>query len=180
MTIKIRVGDKTEDSKHEPTRMELAIRKTIDGNIMLFDHNEMDIVIIPESNKVIAFSKNNFNDSVYAAQDRFFRYLAMKGALNRESIRSGNVYGSLEAEYPLSEDVNSLQLVLFTIGKFIEEEKPHMEKEKYLEDEHEERLTNPDEEESTELGEIPQKATKGSLPKDANMYKTRRWYAPGA
>ena len=69
---------------------------------------------------------------------------------------------------------------ILAIKKFIEEEKQHMEKEKYLEDEHEERLTNPDEEESTELGEIPQKATKGSLPKDANMYKTRRWYAPGA
>jgi len=176
--IKIKVGDTVQKTE---TKMSLVARKSIDGNILIMDHNDIDIVVLPEKKKIIAFPKKSLQDSVYSTQDRLFNYLGTKGVIKRESVRSGNVYGSMEAEIPEPvAGINPIQISVFTIGKFIEEEKPHMDMDEYIQDEFEERLTEPEGDESTELGEVPQRAIKGSLPKDANMYKTRRWYAPGA
>jgi len=52
---------------------------------------------------------------------------------------------------------------LFTIGKWISEEKPLMQLETYYEEEWLENLTKPDEDESTELGEVPHAEEKGSI-----------------
>ncbi len=161
MTIEIKVGDNHSDNG--PT-LKLKIRKTIDGQIMIMDHNEIDIVVMPEKKKIITFPKKSMHDSVYACQERFFNYLSQKGVINRESVQSGDVYGSIQAEYPDAvNEASAAQLVVFTIGKFLEEEKPHMELQQELEDEFEKELTNPDEEDSTELGEVPHSKKKGSI-----------------
>lgn len=175
MTITIKVGGEPKTQQDQSIKMSLKVRKTMDGQIMVMDHNEIDIVIAPGIKKIIVFPKTSFHDTVYACQDRFFNFLAQKGTIKRETVQSGNVYGSMEAEYPDAVgNVDSTQLILFTIGKFFEEEKPHMEIEEYYEKEFEEKLTDPDEEESTELGEIEQSPKKGTL--DAT--KIRRYLTP--
>ena len=106
------------------------------------------------------------DDSIYDAQDRLFDYLSKKGVVKRESIEAGDVYASVQSEYPESiEGTNTTQLVMFSVGKWIEEERPGMEMEEYYENEIENRLVNPDDEESTELGEVPHKEKQGSVSK---------------
>ena len=118
---------------------------------------------------------------MYSTQDRLFNYLGTKGIIKRESVRSGNVYGSMEAEIPEPiPGVNPIQVSVFAIGKFLEEEKPHMDMEEYIQDDFEERLTDPETEESTDLGEIPQKSYKGTIPKNIDNYRSRRYYVGGS
>ena len=76
-----------------------------------------------------------------------------------------NLYGSLEGTIvkPLEEGVDQSQVAVFSIGKFVMEEKPFFNTQKEYEEGLEDSLTNPDEEESTELGDVEQKTTQGSL-----------------
>ena len=79
--------------------------------------------------------------------------------------QGGNVYNSLEAVIPESkvEGVDATQSVLYNISKFLEEERPYYEYVKAYHDQFEEELIEPDAENSTELGEVPQEETKGSI-----------------
>lgn len=178
MTIQVKIG--AEEATQEGPKLNLIARKSIDGNIMIMDHKEIDIVVIPSKKQVITFPKKSFQDSVYSVQDRLFNFLSTKGVITRESVKAGNVFGSIQGEYPEPlQGLNATQLVVFSIGKFMEEERPHMEFEEYMKDENEERLTEPGDEDSTELGEVPQKARQGSLPKYMDAYKSRRYYVGG-
>lgn len=164
MSIKVNVGGSGGIEDTDQPSIKLNARKSIDGQIMIMDHNDIDIVVIPDKMQVIVFPKTSLVDQVYTCQERFFNYLAMKGVIKRETVQSGDVYGSIQAEYP--EAVNgadATQLVVFTIGKFMADEEPHMREEEYREEEFEEKLTAPDEEDSTELGEVPQAEKKGTI-----------------
>ena len=154
-------------SEERPTQitMELQARKSLNGDIMIFDHPDVDIIVMPESKKVLALSKDLMEDSVYETQNQLFKYLQKRGVINVDSIKSGNVYGSLEATIQESkmEGVDAVQSALFNVGKFIESERPYYEYEKARIEQEEERLVEPDAEESTELGKVPQEVEKGSL-----------------
>ena len=82
-----------------------------------------------------------------------------------ESVHGGNVYGSLEGAIakPLEEGVDQSQVAVFSIGKFVMEEKPFFNTQKEYEEDVEDSLTNPDEEESTELGDVDHEEMQGSL-----------------
>lgn len=160
MSIKIKIGG-DENSGENTITMSLNARKSIDGHVMIFDHKDIDIIIIPEEKTIVSFPKEDMHDDVYATQDRLFDFLSKKGVINKDSIQSGNVYASLQAEYPESESANALQVVLFSIAKWIEKEKPGMEMEEYYEKSLLDYFTNPSDEESTELGEVPHEEEKG-------------------
>jgi hypothetical protein len=145
--------------------LELKARKSLDGNILIFDHNEMDIVIMPAGKKIVTFAKDDFSETVYEVQDRFFTYLKRKGIISYDSIKGGNVYGSIEGLLEESKDeyVNTIDYALFNISKFLKEEQPYYD---YIED-YEKMLddyyTEPTDSDSTELGEVPQAAEKGNI-----------------
>ena len=106
------------------------------------------------------------SDDVYAAQDRLFDFLGRKGVLVRDSVQAGNVYGTIQATYPeATNGANETEVVIYSIGRFIEEEKPYYAHDDALEDEMTKALTDPSEEDSTELGEVPQEVEKGTVPK---------------
>ena len=113
--------------------------------------------------EIVTFPKESLNDMAYGAQDRLFSYLSRKGIVTRDSVQGGNVFGSLEAAIIPSKELAPDRMALINIAKWIDEERPYFE----FVEEHEElgtdRFTNPDEEESTELGEVPHEETKGSL-----------------
>ena len=97
----------------------LNARKSLDGNILIFDHDIMDIVIMPEKMKIITFPKNTMGDHVYNAQDRLFDFLGKKGVILLDSVQGGNIYGSMEAKYPetaQSQEKNPVQTVLYTVS----------------------------------------------------------------
>jgi hypothetical protein len=106
-----------------------------------------------------------FSDQVYEAQDRLFKYLRKKGVIAPESIQGGNIYGSMEAKLlsSASEDIDSMQVTLYSVSKFLEEEKPYFDKRRQYEDDELDYLVDPDTENSTELGEVPHEERKGSL-----------------
>ena len=113
-----------EEVKQEPqATASMNIRKSLDGNYMIFDHPEIDIAVLPETNKVVTFAKEKHGKQVYEAQDRLFSFLRKKGVIQLGSVQGGNVYNSLEAVIPESkvEGVDSTQSVLYNISKFLEE-----------------------------------------------------------
>lgn len=174
--ITITVGDQNsseipqEPSKSEPQDTEkpisfnLKARRTLDGNVMISDHPDIDIVMMPKKMKILALVKDSMDDSVYDTQDRLFKHLYKYGIISQESIRGGNVYASIEAKIlPSETKVPIDQLALIAIAKFIEKEKPSYVYEKEIEDQRIDDLTNPSDANSTELFKVPHDDTKGSI-----------------
>ena len=159
MAITVKVGNqqKTQEAlpeqekpKSSAVTIKLNARRSLDGNVMIFDHKDIDIVLMPSKNKIVAFAKQVFGDEVYNAQDRLFGFLRKKGVIEYDSIQGGNIYSSMEAKICESKDYNSTQVALFTISKFIEKERPYFEFEKAFDAEEERRLADPGPEDSTE------------------------------
>jgi len=145
-------------------KIELKARRTLDGNIMILDHEDIDVVVMAEKGKCVAFPKNEMSDRVYDVQSRMFEFLARKGLINRSSIRGGNVFGSLEAESLESKipGIDREQALLYSIHEYMTAERPFF---RTADEYDEDRLTamlRPSPEDSTELGDVPQKAKKGS------------------
>lgn len=171
MTIKIKVGSAEKDKKDRQIEknapsVELQIRKTLDGNYLIKDHIDVDIIVSPEESKVIAIPKEkNFNaDVVDATQNRLFEFLKDQGVIKFDTMQGGNAHFSMEAEFPSSSDkVDPLQAVIYGIAKFINDEEEFMKFDKELEKKEKEFFLEPDEELSTELGDVPQDGGKGSI-----------------
>jgi hypothetical protein len=171
MAITLKIGSQAEPPEGElpaeeegpTTSVKLIIRKTLDNNLIVSDHPDVDIAIVANETKVLAFPKKSLNDDVYATQDRLFKFLRSKGTIQLDSIRGGNIYGSLEATYLQSEDVDSVQMLILNISKFIDEERPYFEYVDAYEDMLSDRYVDPNDEETTELGEVPHEETKGSI-----------------
>ncbi len=162
MAIVIRVGKKANQKK---IRLELDLRRSMNGDLMIFDHGDIDIVLSPDKNKVVAFPKETMTDLVYGAQNRLFSHLQKRGIVIPESIQAGGFYGSFEAtlEDSSNPDASSAKMALINIHNFIEEERPYFEQVEAIVSMDDEHKIDPDKEYSTELGEVPQSSEKGSI-----------------
>ena len=147
----------------DPIRVYLQIRRSLDGNYMIFDHPLFDVVIQPNTNKIVTFSKRTVSTDPYPSQDKFFDFLMRKGMLKSGSIQGGNVYGALEAEYPVNDEVDTVEALLLVIYYFMKDEVADVKAALMYADELEDSYTDPDDEDSTELGEVPHKEKKGSI-----------------
>ena len=164
MAITIRVGN---EANKKLVTLEMDIRKSLSGDLMIFDHGDIDIVLSAQQNKVIAFPKEVISDYVYGAQNRLFTFLRKRGVVIPESIQAGSFYGSFEAtmETPADEDVSAAKLTLVNISNFITEERPYFESTEAIISMTDDEFIDPDKEDSTELGEVPQVVDQGSLRK---------------
>ncbi len=163
MAIKIKIGTKR---KPEPVsrKFELKIRKSLDGNLMIFDHADIDIVIMPSKKKILALPKETMNDAAYGAQNRLMAHLRRKGLIDMASVQGGNIYGSMEAILAESVDgLDSVKMTLLNVDKFIDEERPYFDFVRAAVDQAEDMYTDPEDLHSTELGDVPHADTKGSL-----------------
>ena len=123
---------------------------------------------MPEKNKVITFPKESLSDVGYGAQNRMFDYLVKKGIIMPESVQGGSVYGALEGAYPESTTgYDADKMVMLSLSKFIDEERPYFAYDKAYQQQEVDRVVEPDEENSTELGEVPHEDEKGSMGKNA-------------
>lgn len=186
MAIDIQIGPSSDEpvvanpNKHtleKPThiKMKLQIRKNLEGELIISDHPDIFIVVQPDKMKIVAFPKETMTDDIYGIQDKLFKFLQKNGIIEWDSVKGGNVYGALEATIgspttPMSVD----EISVFAVGKFIEQERPAFSYQKSTEKKEEDRLLNPDTEDSTELGEIPHAEEKGSI-----MSKQVRKYISG-
>lgn len=172
--VKVKIhSDEKEKEVTNPVKMKLQLRRTMEGYLQVMDHPEIVIVVQPQNFKVLTFPKEEYGDHVYDAQDRLFRYLVQHGVIKPETVKGGQVYASIEAQYAKESNVGGKpeEIVVFSIAKFIEDERPYYMADEAREDEFEKYLLEPDEENSTELGEVPAAQGKGSIPK----VQTRRY-----
>ena len=148
--IKIKIGG-------PQATIELYARKGLDGSLLIMDHTKIDIAVMPDKMKVVTFPKTTSTEDVYEYQNRLFEFLSDKGIVDRQSVQGGNIFRSLEgAVFPNDE----------------EHEQIATNYEKELED----MYTHPDDRDSTEYGEVPQYAEKGSMRPGYYYYPLRNRY----
>lgn len=172
------LDDQQPEDKKEPKKpkqlfkITLKVRRTLDANLIISDHPDIDIVLMPEKMKIVAFARENFDDNVYQTQDRLMKYLFKKGVISLDSICGGNVYGSLEAKLikPVQE-IPIDNLMLMIVSKWIDSEKPSVVYQKAIDDTYTDRMTEPEDKDSTELGDVPAAKEKGSVP----IHQVRRY-----
>ena len=148
-------------------KVNLKARKTMSGDIMIFDHPDFNVVISPGANKVLALAKEQYGSHIYAAQSRLFDYLSKHGVVDPSTVHGGNVFGSLEGlllevEEVQKEEVNATQVAIYSVAKFFQSEKGHYDQIVKFDAEWEKDITDPPEDETTALGKIPHEPRKGS------------------
>ena len=156
--------------------VELNARRALDGSLLIMDHQKIDIAILPDKMKVVTFPKTMATEDVYDYQNRLMELLADKGIIDRSSIQGGNLFRSLEGEVYENEDVNSLQAAVYTITEFLEREAKYEQVADEYEKELEDMYTHPSDRDSTEYGEVPQYAQKGSMRPGYYYYPLRNRY----
>ncbi len=172
MSIKIKVGSEeapekegvsinVEVVKKDNVEALLNLRSAINGDLMIMDHKDIDIVIKQGEKKVVTFAKETLSDLVYGAESRLLEYLRKSGIIEIDSIKGGNIYGSLEGK--LQEGGKVVEVALLKISEWIETEKPSMAARTSYDDMEDDHLISPDGEYSTEFGEVPHEERKGSI-----------------
>jgi hypothetical protein len=170
MTINVKIGAASDDGVTDAQlaskpgiKVRLDVRKTLDGNIIISDHPDIDIIIMPKSSKLMVIPKKLNSGVVYGAQDRLFNYLKDRGVIDPSSIQGGNIYASLEGAIPSAPELPTVKITILNVAKWLDSEKPSIDFVDDYEDEVTADYTDPDNEYSTELGEVPQAAEKGSI-----------------
>jgi len=141
----------------------MQARKALNGDIMIFDHKDIDIVLMPEKSKVVAFAKDMMSEVVYGAESRLMEFLRKAGIIEYDSIQGGNVYGSLEGKIHESTDLDVMKVTIYQISEWLNTEKPYMAADEAHDDMFQDHLLGKEAEKTTELGEVPQAEEKGSI-----------------
>jgi hypothetical protein len=178
MAIKITVGGKAEEAEKEvsPVKVELQISKLLNNDYYISSHSLIDIIIQRQNKKILVLPKNVLTDQVYDIENRFFDFLGKHGVVDIATVQCGNIYGSLEGVILGDDAVLSEQASIFIIKKFLDEEKPLEELERDIERERELKLLLPDDDESTELGEVPHEKSKGTMPSSEMNYASEAYF----
>ncbi len=148
-----------------PVPVHFSARRTLDGNILILDHEDMDIIVMQEKKKCLALPKDDMSDKVYSSQDRMYKFLVKKGVIDPGSVRGGNIFGSMEADILESSipGVDSIQATLYSLYEYVQEERPYFTQLKKVDDDYINHVLHPDSEHSTELGDVPHSDKKGSM-----------------
>ena len=141
----------------------LKAKKTIDGNIIVSDHPEIDIMVLPKKSKLVMIPKSEMDDEIYDTQKRLYKNLCGRGVVDFGTFQGGDLFMSSEAAIPDAQDGDKIQLLLYAIAQFIEEELPFYKDQKEYEQEVEKNLLEPEPDEYSEFDADRHAAEKGSL-----------------
>ena len=162
-----KVGVNIVNSNIHEIKFKLNMRKAFNGDLMIFDHPDIDIVFMVEKKKIVTFAKDVMSDMTYGISSRLLERLSKKGILITDSIQGGNVYGSLEGTLMELQDEaikdKYVPLVLNQISEWIETERPYFKAAEKYEDMLDSNFADPPEDETTRLGKVPQEVEKGSM-----------------
>ena len=166
-TVRVKIKDSIDVRIVNPNvqvlKFDLDLRRALNGDYLIFDHSDIDIVVMAEKKKIVAFAKDLMSEVVYGAESRLMEHLRKVGIIEYDSIQGGNVYGSLEGKIHDSKELDEVKMTLFQVSEWIKEEGPYMEITKGHDEDMEDLLLDPDAENSTELGEVPHGEDKGSI-----------------
>jgi hypothetical protein len=171
MGLKVKFGSATdaagqtdaEVAERPGIKIRLDIRKTLSGDLIIHDHPDIDIIVMPKNRKILALAKKLKSGVVYGAQSRLFDYLQSRGIVTPDSVQGGNVFASMEGAIPEAPDMPAIKIAIINIARWMEQEEPALEFVEEYEQEVNDDYTDPDKEYSTELGQVPQAAEKGSI-----------------
>ncbi len=79
-------GVKIEVVEKDEIEGKLKLRSAINGDLMIMDHKDIDIVIKQGDKKIVAFAKETLSDLVYGAESRLLEYLRKSGLIEIDSI----------------------------------------------------------------------------------------------
>ena len=82
MSITVRIPQQPEKLGIKED-IKLKVRKTLGNQLVVEDHPDVDIVIYPDSNKILALAKHVTNEEVYDTKDRLFLLLRNEGQHRR-------------------------------------------------------------------------------------------------
>lgn len=178
--LKINIIRGAKDS--EPVTKQIVFReakKALNGDILIFDHDLVDIVVSKEKLKISVYPKKVVSEECIIVQDRLLSDLASIGVVDRGSIRGGSVFSSLEGSILKSSDesISSYQMALYEVYNFLQEEDVNIKSREAFKDKLQDFFLDPSEEDSTELGEVPQDAKKGSLDHQVRPYGYQYMYS---
>ena len=160
-------GIKIEIVQKDEIGFKLMTRSAINGDIMILDHKDIDIVLQQKDGKIITFAKETISDFTYGAESRLLEFMRSKGILEYDSIQGGNIYGSLEGKLMTSEETDANKAALLVISEWMTTEESYLKGTTAYDDMEDEHLLDPDNEFSTNLGEVPQEEEKGSIRQDS-------------
>jgi hypothetical protein len=164
MAINITVGSQQPEEKSPiVANVDLKIKRSMNGDYYITDHADVDIIILKDKKKILVIAKDMMSELVYGAQDRLFKFMTRKGIIVPDSVQGGSIYGSMEGDLHSSEEFDVIKMAVINISKYIDEERPYFEFMEKFDEMETDRFTDPEEEESTELGEVPHGEQKGVL-----------------
>tara|TARA_R100001443_G_scaffold89712_1_gene96234 strand:+ start:473 stop:1048 length:576 start_codon:yes stop_codon:yes gene_type:complete len=175
MALNVKIGNQEPEEKAPDLKVEfkgeekqtldlqLKLRSALNGDLMILDHKDIDIIVQPKNNKIVAFAKDILSDVVYGAESRLLEFLRKHGVIEFDSIQGGNVYGSLEGKIMSSETHDSIKATLLNISEWMKTEEPYMKGVSAYEQMEDDALIDPDNADSTDLGQVDQAAKKGSI-----------------
>ena len=160
MPIKIKFKDngpekQEEEKKPIQAQVPLKITKSLDGNLLISDHQYLDIVVVPSQNKILTMPKSDAEKDVFDYQVQFANNMFEGGVSTSKTPEGGSSFGVVELMYPVSESVNSLQVVLLQISNFIKENSQENFVAQQYDKNIEDHFVDPNSSDSTEYGEIP-------------------------
>ena len=158
MPIKIKIDSGSPTApveKKEPQgSVSLQAHKTLDGNILINDHEKMDIIIVPSQKKVVTLPKPYVGENVYDYQRGLLDDLFREGTIVYDSIQGGSMFGTLEGVYPENDKIDPVQAILLGIEKYITRSAQSQMKAEEYDKDIEDRFTDPTDEDSTKWGSI--------------------------
>lgn len=173
--IKLKVGldpdTKIRLKIKEPIKVYLKIRSTLGGDYIIYDHPLYDIVIMPAKNKIVTFARAGAQIEPYPSQNKFFNFLRFKGIIISDTVQAGSVYGALEAMYPVNDEIDTIEVILLAIYDFVKKETPEIMAALDYEVAIEDQYTDPSDEDTTELGEVPHAEKKGTIDPAYKQYQ---------
>tara|TARA_Y100001938_G_scaffold150338_1_gene240799 strand:- start:1543 stop:2103 length:561 start_codon:yes stop_codon:yes gene_type:complete len=154
-------------------------KKALNGDVMILDHDLIDIVVSKSKSKISTFPKKSINEEAYHTQTKILESLATRGVLERSSIRFGSVHSSLEGFIIKSklDGISSFQMALLEVFNFLQEEMPNIKSRENYKDKLQDFFLDPEEKDSTELGEVPHKEKKGSMDHQVRPYGYQYMYS---
>ena len=164
---------------NQKTKIKLKVAKTLDGNIVVYDHPKVIFIISPAKRKVTMIAKENVNDDLFPVQKRFMDFAIPKGIVVLGTESTGYLPNMFEFIYPEDQKRDTLKIMLKFFHEFILKEKEIYKRLDKYEQDLESRLLDPDEEHSTELGEIPHGEKKGSLRANPYLNYMNSWFGWG-
>ncbi len=158
-------------AKEEIQKIILKARRTLDGKILISDHPEVDMIILPKISKIVAFPKAEMDDELYETQKRFFDHLVKYGVIEYDSVQAGNLFMSMEAKISEMKEGDNIQYLLYAISVFLEDDLPYYNDKESFEKEMEKNLLEPEVDEYTEFNpERFHHQAKGSLRPNMRPY----------